>query len=70
MSFTQKWWAFIPGLMISGLWFNINSKSNQENLLIAAENDRAFYEEIRMKNGWIYEIDEVEYIRLKKAEAN
>lgn len=58
LSFTWNWWAFIVGFFIAAGIFNINKKSNSENVLNDALNDKNFYEELRHLKGLQYQIDE------------
>ena len=58
LSFTTAWWAFIPGIVVAGWVWKVNTKANAENVLDAALRDESFYEKIRSTGGWIYQIDE------------
>ena len=67
LSFTWNWWAFIPGFFIASFIFNMNRKSNAENVLDEALHNQEFYEELRYLPTVKYQLDEsvVEKYKLK-----
>ena len=60
LSFIWEWWAFIPGFLIMGFVFNVNKKSNAENVLNDALNNEEFYNQIIQINTVRVQIDENE----------
>ena len=60
LSFTGERWAFIPGFFVMGFVFNVNKKSNAENVLNDALNNEEFYNQIIQINTVRVQIDENE----------
>ena len=58
LSFTWNWWAFIVGFVAASFIFNVNKRSNAENVLRDALNNKEFYEEIIILNHAVYHLDE------------
>ena len=58
LSFTWNWWAFIAGFFIAGVIFNVNKKSNAENVLTDALHNQEFYEQLRHLKTLRYQLDE------------
>ena len=58
LSFTSDWWWFIVGFFSAGFVFNVNKKSNSENMLDAAFVDKEFYDRVLELNGWMYRVEE------------
>jgi hypothetical protein len=58
LSFTWAWWAFIPGIALTVMFFSANKAGNSENLLDLADQDATFYENVRMLGGWQYQMTE------------
>ena len=57
LSFSNSWWWFIPGIIISLIIWNANRKSVSDNLVDEALRDESFYEKIKKIKGWMYQID-------------
>lgn len=60
LSFTANWWWFILGVFGTGMLFNINKKSNAQNMVREGLLDEDFYYRVLSANGWIYLIEESE----------
>lgn len=58
LSFTWAWWAFIPGIILTVVFFNANKAGNSENLLDLADQDENFYEQVRTLGAWQYQMTE------------
>jgi DNA-directed RNA polymerase alpha subunit len=58
LSFTWAWWAFIPGIALTVIFFNANKAGNSENLLDLADQDENFYEQVRTLGVWQYQMTE------------
>lgn len=67
LSFTDSWWWFIPGFVVMSVIWKANKKGNSENLLDAAMIDLEFYERVRSMSGWLYELEDSEAEKLKRA---
>ena len=57
LSFSNSWWWFIPGILISFIIWNANRKSVSDNLVDEALRDESFYDKIKHIKGWMYQID-------------
>ena len=57
LSFSNSWWWFIPGILISFIIWNANRKSVSDNLVDEALRDESFYNKIKKIKGWMYQID-------------
>ena len=57
LSFTWAWWSFIIGLVIMGFIGSVNKRSNSENVLDDAFNNKDFYEKLRGMNCLVYQLD-------------
>ena len=57
LSFSNSWWWFIPGILISFIIWNANRKSVSDNLVDEALRDESFYYKIKKIKGWMYQID-------------
>ena len=57
LSFSNSWWWFIPGILISFIIWNANRKSVSDNLVDEALRDESFYDKIKKIKGWMYQID-------------
>ncbi len=57
LSFSNSWWWFIPGILISFIIWNANRKSVSDNLVDEALRDESFYDKIKNIKGWMYQID-------------
>ena len=57
LSFSNSWWWFIPGILISLIIWNANRKSISDNLVDEALRDESFYDKIKKIKGWMYQID-------------
>ena len=66
LSFTWNWWTFIAGFFIASFVFNVNKKSNAENLVNEAHNNKEFYEQIRFLKTVSYQLDEIVAENYKK----
>ena len=60
LSVTDNWWWFIVGLSGVSVVWRANKKSNSENLLQDAMDDKEFYDRVRKIGGWLYQIEETE----------
>lgn len=58
LSFTFAWWVFIPGIVLTVVFFNANKAGNSENLLDLADQDGDFYEQVRTLGVWQYQMAE------------
>ena len=57
LTFSNSWWWFIPGILISFIIWNANRKSVSDNLVDEALRDESFYDKIKNIKGWMYQID-------------
>ncbi|WP_116654903.1 hypothetical protein [Pelagibacterium sediminicola] len=56
-AFTSGWWWGIVGFLVMVMIWNGNKAGHRDNLLDAGQNDPQFYERVRLKGGWMYQID-------------
>lgn len=57
-SFTDSWWWFIPGIIAMRIIWGANKQGNAGNLMDLAMDDPDFYDKLRDKGLWLYQVEE------------